>query len=287
MVTARYPYKDSDGAGVKSLLRPYEALSYTWGSGVKTNCICLNGYACMRVTSNLYSALLDLQLESAKRSLWIDAICINQRNVSERSQQVACMHEIYSAAQRVIVWLGPLSRTVNQSIEDVFLEHAKSDPLYTEKRKYRFEEQDLYPIGNIESLDYEYWHALELYVKELLSASWFERLWVLQEVFSARRVSIHHGRLRHSWSHLVYLVKTVAEAQASDVFASPNCRHTFRLVQDLQRWRQLGSLGHLRLETIKDSTTEYLCKDSRDHVLLFSRSRIRLTKVSSLHPTTI
>ncbi len=37
---------------------------------------------------------------------WIDALCISQSDVTERSQQVSRMKEIYTQAQEVIIWLG-------------------------------------------------------------------------------------------------------------------------------------------------------------------------------------
>lgn len=40
------------------------------------------------------------------RALWVDAICINQADVRERSEQVAIMRDIYQHAERVLVWLG-------------------------------------------------------------------------------------------------------------------------------------------------------------------------------------
>lgn len=57
--------------------------------------------------------LLDfLQMWASKDSttvlkpLWIDALCIDQSNISERSQQVAQMGQIYKSASTVLVWLG-------------------------------------------------------------------------------------------------------------------------------------------------------------------------------------
>jgi len=38
--------------------------------------------------------------------IWIDALCINQTNPSEREHQVLLMHKIYSRAKHVLVWLG-------------------------------------------------------------------------------------------------------------------------------------------------------------------------------------
>jgi hypothetical protein len=41
-----------------------------------------------------------------KDYLWIDALCIDQTNSTERASQVLLMGDIYSSAKRVIVWLG-------------------------------------------------------------------------------------------------------------------------------------------------------------------------------------
>ena len=38
--------------------------------------------------------------------MWIDAICIDQSNLKERSEQVRCMRLIYQKARRIVVWLG-------------------------------------------------------------------------------------------------------------------------------------------------------------------------------------
>lgn len=39
--------------------------------------------------------------------LWVDAICIDQLNVEERSSQVALMRSIYSNASQTAVLFGP------------------------------------------------------------------------------------------------------------------------------------------------------------------------------------
>ena len=84
---------------------PYEALSYTWGDASNTRKIILDGYL-VDVTFNLYSALLRLRRENSTRVVWIDAICIDQANVNERTQQVQLMGQIYSMCDQVVVWIG-------------------------------------------------------------------------------------------------------------------------------------------------------------------------------------
>jgi hypothetical protein len=59
------------------------------------------------IAQNLEAALLYLRQEHEPRRLWIDAICVDQKNLTERSCQVQRMSDIYKLAERVVVWLGP------------------------------------------------------------------------------------------------------------------------------------------------------------------------------------
>lgn len=83
----------------------YEALSYVWGDSSITRTILLEGRE-FQVTTNLYSALRRLRYPDYTRIIWIDAICINQSNLEERSQQVLLMKNIYEGAEEVLMWMG-------------------------------------------------------------------------------------------------------------------------------------------------------------------------------------
>lgn len=99
-------YAESNVAGPSSILGAgYEALSYVWGDPRSVCSILVNEKA-FPVTHNLFLALKHLRLPYNERKLWVDAICINQEDVEERSQQVQIMQKIYWRARRVIVWLG-------------------------------------------------------------------------------------------------------------------------------------------------------------------------------------
>ena len=75
---------------------------YSWGSPKDVKEILLNGKRAF-VRGNLWSALRQLRLMSSPRTLWIDALCINQNDVQERNHK---MHQIYSRAKNALVWLG-------------------------------------------------------------------------------------------------------------------------------------------------------------------------------------
>jgi Heterokaryon incompatibility protein (HET) len=63
-----------------------------------------------QATTNLESALRHLRSDRTK-VLWVDAVCINQRNIDEKNSQVRRMGEIFAKASNVIVWLGEADKT--------------------------------------------------------------------------------------------------------------------------------------------------------------------------------
>lgn len=88
-------YGDSDG---------YEALSYVWGGNEFTAEIILNNEP-YSITPNLEIALRHLRQPSAERTLWVDALCINQHDLVERSRQVLLMKDIYAHCTVDLAWM--------------------------------------------------------------------------------------------------------------------------------------------------------------------------------------
>jgi hypothetical protein len=58
------------------------------------------------VTENLAVALFSHRHRDHSRTLWIDAICVNQSNLAERSQQVQQMGNVFRVVSQVIAWVG-------------------------------------------------------------------------------------------------------------------------------------------------------------------------------------
>jgi hypothetical protein len=110
----------------------YTALSYVWGSAAQKQSLQLgyqhlptNGtartwppytsslgadcYNAFPVTNNLEKALRHLRDPTSGRTLWVDAICINQSDQKEVLSQVQRMHFVYKWAIRVRIWLGSVS----------------------------------------------------------------------------------------------------------------------------------------------------------------------------------
>jgi hypothetical protein len=82
----------------------YEALSYCWGSRVSSDTLeTSTGH--IKISENLASALRAVRSHHPKL-LWVDTLCINQADRSERYRQIQMMSEIYNKAAQVAVYLG-------------------------------------------------------------------------------------------------------------------------------------------------------------------------------------
>ncbi|KAI1814599.1 heterokaryon incompatibility protein-domain-containing protein [Poronia punctata] len=95
----------------------YEALSYVWGPLEFSQEILVEGQP-HNVTENLECALRHLRQTSKDRILWVDALCINQDDIAERSHQVMLMKDVYSSCACDLAWLGPNPGNARQSARE-------------------------------------------------------------------------------------------------------------------------------------------------------------------------
>ena len=84
----------------------YKALSYVWGDATFHIPLKIDD-STMLITTNLEQALRHLRYDDVASGIWIDLICINQKDDAEKSIQVSSMDEIFGSAACVLAWLGP------------------------------------------------------------------------------------------------------------------------------------------------------------------------------------
>jgi hypothetical protein len=84
---------------------PYETISYVWGDSTRRAAIVLCGCR-LPVPQNTYAALRRMRLPDETRTMWIDAVCINQADMDERSAQVSMMGDIYRMASGNLIHLS-------------------------------------------------------------------------------------------------------------------------------------------------------------------------------------
>jgi len=182
--------------------RRYEALSYVWGSPEPTSSIILNGQP-FTIRANLSAALNVLRHTDRERSLWIDAICINQLDIPERNAQVSIMYAVYRKAEAVLAWLGEEDDGIAELFE--FLAGIEGD-LY---QAYLAPHFSLLP-SNLGSSLMSSHTSIQVYgplrqglpLNEFLHATltlslkgYWKRLWIIQEILSATTVTLLCGSL--------------------------------------------------------------------------------------------
>lgn len=99
-ISAMLDVRDKDSAP------SYNAISYVCGTPPARNVITVNGQA-VQVRDNRFEALQQTTLHFPECYVWVDAICINQNDLAEKSAQVAIMGEIYVKASLVLARVGP------------------------------------------------------------------------------------------------------------------------------------------------------------------------------------
>jgi len=113
---------------------PYETVSYAWGDSARIDYLRVyesararaglalarlglhvpfrKPYLDLKVPMNTEAALKQIRLTDKVRRIWIDAVCINQDDFSERGQQVGIMSRIFRQSAGNLICLGALDASM-------------------------------------------------------------------------------------------------------------------------------------------------------------------------------
>ena len=201
----------------------YGCLSYTWGPALTSDAETGGPTDTARfelivraeevagvlsINENLYDALCQMSSSSLGSTLymWVDAICIDQDNLKERSSQVSMMDSIYSGAGKVIVWLGKdmaefsnFSWFHTDALASEYLQGSEADSIAIRANGEApiFQEPDDSEPGISEK-----WYS---YCRFFEQRRWFNRAWIVQEIVLARPsdIEVWCGNERLSWTNMV------------------------------------------------------------------------------------
>lgn len=229
---------------------PYSALSYVWGAPIFCEQVKIDGMP-VSITTNLlqalrnyaenFQAIMDDSLSSASSTsyLWVDALCINQRDVKEKTKQVQKMGQIYANSSLVWAWLGPLNVASELVIEECNLRRRRLCSLVFAMVQYGFELRDRNVHAKFAGLakdgvGCEYRLVMDLAIDghprylqrlavelgwlesstdaaALLRAAWLDfcsgefwtRIWILQEMVLGQTVYLVSGTATTKLEHLL------------------------------------------------------------------------------------
>ncbi|KAK5102104.1 hypothetical protein LTS08_004564 [Lithohypha guttulata] len=177
---------------------PHIALSYVWGAADSLREVLINGRL-FRVRSNLYDFLCYAKNLPGAPFIWIDAICINQEDASEKNHQVREMHNIYSSAQRVVAWLGCSNNSIARFFRFLRLntdgneqdkkEASQEFPEYKMLKAMALRGQGLEGPPDRPRL----MTSMQL-LADICALEYWSRLWVVPEVSLSRDLVLMYGQ---------------------------------------------------------------------------------------------
>jgi hypothetical protein len=204
----------------------FTALSYVWGDVTSQYEIVCNGHR-VQITRNLWGVLSQLRKQQFDCLLWVDAICINQKDESEKSVQVAMMRDIYKRAANVIFWLGEQERYDDDAVrlmKTFFKQHTCRWGLERDRAK------TLKELG-LPSFDNGWFGWASLF-----SRPWFGRVWIVQEFLNAKNSVFMSGALEIGTELMVHCAFATGVCTAvgeAIVCHSRNARDAKRLIPRL------------------------------------------------------
>lgn len=162
----------------------YVALSYLWGDPTPSHIICINGLP-RKIHENLWHFFHRAWQNDMTDYLWIDSICLDQSNHSERNEQVQRMGDIYSQAHHVLSWIGedPRGAEALRTMAEVG-QHS----LWLDE-----------PANLSGPVTIRVWDALT----HLFNETYWERVWIFQEVICAKQCFVVYGPVEMRFEDLV------------------------------------------------------------------------------------
>jgi hypothetical protein len=207
----------------------YTALSYVWGSSERCCSIKVNGKPA-NVTKSAAEALEMLRSTWTAKVVWIDAICIDQDNNTDKARQIPYMADIYRKAANVVIWLG--------QAEDGYLATGLASKLWFRATLAK----EFGGSTTIKDIPEDVWKALRL----MLSAQWFQRVWIIQEAVVARdrlmgeSIIVHYGNGIIDWKTLTWFAREcLTDPEVVEKLSSGDSANVARNLQAIEEFRSI------------------------------------------------
>lgn len=243
----------------------YIALSYAYGDASQDQDEIYVGtgnaeeYPTITVGANLASALRHLRRKDRAIRLWVDAICINQTDLTERNHQVHQMRAILSSAKETIIFLGDEGGNFSVSAWNFLERNSEWAMDENGDRNY------LLPAIREELLDFR--GDLSDVEIDVLARPWFRRVWAFQEVVASKDVSIQCGHRRVGWDD--FCKALLPSPRYHDRYGLSlkwdekieivrNLFHTRCIYQETQRHRNQRPAWHSKVDNYKGSSMDIL-----------------------------
>lgn len=239
-------------------LPAYDALSYTWGSQTYSEPILVDGEELLVLPSVL--PFLGILAKRKPTYWWVDSICIDQKNKTEKAHQISLMVLIFRFAQQTQVYLGEEADDSTLAIE--FLRDLGDR--YGKRQSREWINATFQRKGPNEPQ----WDA----VSKLFGRPWWTRIWTVQEYIIPVRLELYCGEANMSRENFVDALHCIWQGSVKglDHFETPWTRT--RIVEYHQVFGQDEQLQSLRCSLT--AAMAYIClynfTDARDRLYSLS-----------------
>jgi hypothetical protein len=255
----------------------YEAISYAWGDWPEIDQNLFLDDQILKISRNLYAALMAYSYPDRTRVIWADAICINQADNADKSQQVAIMADIYRKAKTVLAWLAPAFTHTVEAMEFMsqLASKAGSFGISDEGEQHRLIEE--FPSINISDAEARdlIKDAINSHVDYLVSRPWFNRVWIVQEVTMATALIVSCGHISMDWTTFSHALEILRGAyrqipQGEESKRVEGLKVAWALVRHRNIFRLIDQYGdrnhHLMSNHLWSLMSNRPCTDDRDRV---------------------
>lgn len=174
--------------------------------------------------------------------MWIDAICLNQKDDNEKAIHVPFMGKVYSNAARTLIWLGEADSTDSDLAVDNI--ETLTQKLLNVKNPKTLSIQQRLTENDLPLPEDQIWEAIKI----LQLRPWFFRLWTLQEIVLSKDAILMCGHKSLPWNSLVALHEASIQAELSTMVntaADPETplNDTQALIRSADFLRKLRKMG--------------------------------------------
>ena len=191
--------EQTKGFSEQTAMLKYEAISYCWSINQPEVEMRLDGVSFMAPRSAI-DVLCNLRFVNRTRTLWIDALCINQEDSKERAQQVAMMGDIYRNSATTLIWLGPSDDDIKTHGAIQLCDAVAQQILKGEELSKLTDLDSVMSICSSVSIPEECSPEL---LDVVYLRRWFTRLWVWQEAALSPMSVCHIGSFTIQWQAIM------------------------------------------------------------------------------------
>ncbi|KAK4443440.1 hypothetical protein QBC34DRAFT_311031 [Podospora aff. communis PSN243] len=237
-----FPGKENDtlrGAvftcALNGSIPPFQALSYEWGPERQGRRTVMTESGRLVIRESLCKALRAIRGEKSASVLWIDAICINQVDETEKANQIPLLPRIFQRATCTLAYIKDTNHQ-NDAAMRTLLQIAVKAPRESS-------DGSAWP-SNVPRIPSS-WTTLPkppqsdpawTSIRAFFSSTFFRRVWIVQEIVISPNVDIICGKWAVPWKYVSVAVDVIMQSEPRPPESIVSSLTPFLALSNLREW---------------------------------------------------